>query len=156
MTAAHSASTLDFISLAHTMTQLRTLAGDLSSSSAFESWMPCEDSDSRYEQECNRIKNAEAGTALYLELARAAMDLVGRPYDGMVGTPLKNAQSKTVLHQIGIDLAAAPSTIQVSHVLPLIEQASQLMKVIAFSVKPRFASRAGTTENQHPVEHLFH
>ena len=155
MSASPVATTSDFIALAQSMVQLRTLAGDLSSLAAFEEWMPNEDGESQFEQHDNRTKTAEIGSRLYLELARAAMGLVGRPYDSADETPLESAQSKNMLHQIGIDLSAAPSTIRVADVLPVIAEASQLMKLIALSVQPLMV-RNDAGEDRRAAQRVLH
>ena len=138
MRAMRQTSASDFVSLTQILGRLRELTRQLTSPPA----LPYSDASGRYiysdVDKLSRQKTARVGSLLYLEFARAAMDLVGTRYV-CDATPSQDAQPRqgdngaTPVH-FGIEVSL--TIIEVGHVLPLIENASHLLDEITHSIRP--------------------
>ncbi len=81
-------------------------------------------------------KKAALASLLYLELCRAAMRLVGRRYLGAEVAGRGRRRAVYIQLKLGVKPQGAPTTIEVAHVLPLIEKAARLMDDITTLVHP--------------------
>lgn len=128
MTASCDISNAELVALSRTLIGLRCVARQLTASAILHGHSASLQSGENPDVvQRGRAKKAALASLLYLDLRRAAMELVGKRYVDEKMANREGRRVKYIQRKIRLGRASELMTIEVGHVLPLIQKAALLM-----------------------------